>query len=51
MNDLTYEHDPVKPGVRVFFNRRKPVPRAVGALPDIGAFEYYADSGLLLLIK
>lgn len=51
LNDLTYEHDPAKPGVRVFFNRRKPVPRAVGALPDIGAFEYYADPGLLLLVK
>ena len=51
LNDLTYEHDPAKPGVRVFFDRRKPVPRVVGTAPSIGAFEYYADPGLLLMVR
>ena len=50
LNDLTYEHDPAKPGVRVFFDRRKPVPRVVGTAPSIGCCEYYCPPGLMLLI-
>ena len=50
LNGMTYEHDYAKPGVRVFFNLHKPVPRVVGTAPSIGCCEYYCPPGLMLLI-
>lgn len=49
MTGITYDHDPAKPGVRVYSTAKKH-PRVSGSV-DIGAYEYMPKPGFVIMYR